>query len=165
MTKFYYAGIGSRSTPLEIQRLMAQYASRLERLGFTLRTGGAVGADTAFECGVQNRSNIEIFRPRDSTPEALNKASLIHPAWDKCNETAKHYHGRNVQIILGKNLDTPVEFVIYWTPHISPSGGTRTGVMLAKENNIPTFNLRSEYQKKYLGQYLFSLEYVSLLSP
>jgi len=41
----YYAGIGSRTTPVEIQHLMYQIAKSLARQGYTLRSGAASGAD------------------------------------------------------------------------------------------------------------------------
>jgi predicted Rossmann fold nucleotide-binding protein DprA/Smf involved in DNA uptake len=48
----YYAGIGARSTPPQILSVMTRLASKLEGMGYTLRSGGAAGADTAFERGV-----------------------------------------------------------------------------------------------------------------
>ena len=50
---FTYAGIGSRSTPPEVQAVMRTLANNLEYTGFTLRSGGAKGADSAFEHGVE----------------------------------------------------------------------------------------------------------------
>jgi hypothetical protein len=56
-----------------------------------------------------------------------------------CDEPARRLHGRNVQIILGQDLQTPVKFVLAYT--LSPnSGGTRTGLFLAQEHGIPIFN-------------------------
>lgn len=51
MTYLPYAGIGSRQTPKLVLDLMQRIGSELARNGFTLRSGGAVGADTAFEEG------------------------------------------------------------------------------------------------------------------
>jgi predicted Rossmann fold nucleotide-binding protein DprA/Smf involved in DNA uptake len=47
----YYAGIGSRETPKEICNKMTEIASLLEKQDFVLRSGGANGADSAFEKG------------------------------------------------------------------------------------------------------------------
>ena len=44
-----YAGIGSRETPIEVQKAMYRVAKYLEGKGFTLYSGGANGADKAFE--------------------------------------------------------------------------------------------------------------------
>jgi hypothetical protein len=57
----FYCGIGSRKTPENILIKMSKYASILERMGFTLRSGGALGADRAFERGVVNPLKKEIF--------------------------------------------------------------------------------------------------------
>lgn len=46
-----YTGIGSRETPYEIQDLMKRIAFKLAENGWLLRSGGAEGADTAFENG------------------------------------------------------------------------------------------------------------------
>jgi len=48
----YYAGIGSRKTPPDILALMEACAYKLARYGWNLRSGGAPGADQAFERGV-----------------------------------------------------------------------------------------------------------------
>ncbi len=58
-----YAGIGSRETPENIQDLMTAAAKRLEARGFTLRSGFAGGADTAFELGTRKDDQREIFAP------------------------------------------------------------------------------------------------------
>lgn len=48
-----YSGIGSRDTPAEVVGVMEDAAYRLARIGFTLRSGKAAGADAAFQRGVQ----------------------------------------------------------------------------------------------------------------
>jgi len=136
----FYAGIGSRSTPqLEMNKLTL-FAEIAENDGFVLRSGGAEGADKAFEAGVKNPENKRILRPKHATKEAEEIASKIHPAWHMCNEYARALHARNVQIILGKNLDEPAEFVVAWT--LNPTmGGTSLGIRLALSRKIPYFNL------------------------
>lgn len=141
-----YAGIGSRLTPQKVLTEMTMIASLLEQKGYVLRSGGAGGADTAFEVGVNNRTKRQIFRLDDSTPEAEKIASGIHPAWLACSKDVRKLHGRNVQIVLGKNLDQPVEFVVFWSSDIT-RGGTRMGVVLAQQRNIPTYNLFEEAQQ------------------
>lgn len=49
----YYTGVGSRETPPEVISVMEDAAFRLARLGFTLRSGKAGGADAAFQRGMQ----------------------------------------------------------------------------------------------------------------
>jgi len=150
----YYAGIGSRSTPPHILEYMTKAAGHLEKMGYILRSGGAEGADKAFENGVKDFLNKEILRPKHSNSSAELLASTIHPMWSACNEYARGLHGRNCQIILGKNLDTPVEFVICWTLDGIQRGGTRTGLVLASQRGIPTFNLANPDEIEQFGALL-----------
>lgn len=165
----YYTGVGSRSTPKDIQQVMTSYAKRLSLFGYTLRSGGAEGADTAFELGAL-RSQIYLpwksFNDNNSSlygvsDKALNIASKIHPAWGKCSQGAKKLHGRNVYQVLGKHLNTPSEFVIYWAEENDGNvqGGTRTAVELARYYNIPTYNLYLPKQKKQLSRKMNKLFY------
>ena len=139
----YYAGVGSRETPKDICEIMTQIASVLEGDGYILRSGGASGADLAFERGVVNKEHKQIFIPKIDIPSeaAYEIVSKIHPAWHRCNEYARLCHGRNAYQVLGKTLQEPVEFVICWTPGGTDSGGTRTAIVLARSLNIPVYNL------------------------
>lgn len=58
-----YAGIGSRETTQDVSDDMTAVARVLEARGFTLRSGFAGGADTAFELGTKIDSQREIFAP------------------------------------------------------------------------------------------------------
>lgn len=135
----FYAGIGSRTTPDDIIQIMTKVAKRLATMNYTLRSGGAAGADTAFENGAGRLK--QIFRPRDATAEAIRLASEFHPAWHNCNEYVRKLHGRNAQIILGRELDEPVEFVLCWTPGGQGVGGTGMGISIAESRNVPVKNL------------------------
>ena len=137
----FYAGIGSRRTPPEVLQKMQDYAVRLQKLGYILRSGGAIGADQAFERLVSPEWKV-ILRPGDSTPEAEALASTLHPAWHNCSPYVKRLHGRNCQIILGLNLHTPVDFVISYSTD-PKRGGTSLGMNLATqpEYKIQVFNL------------------------
>ena len=106
-----YAGIGSRETPRTILNLMHQAARELRTAGFTLRSGHAEGADSAFEAGHDSlettavpslkeiylpwqgfaNSNSPLYIPQRNvgaiSPEQANKAyqlaSTVHPAWNR----------------------------------------------------------------------------------
>ena len=59
-----YAGIGSRETPVRVLEAMRRCAQTLGRAGFTLRSGGAGGADTTFEKGCDDvQGEKEIYIP------------------------------------------------------------------------------------------------------
>ena len=53
----FYTGIGSRNTPVSEQEKITKIAAYLEAIGFVLRSGGADGADQAFERGVKKPEN------------------------------------------------------------------------------------------------------------
>lgn len=150
----YFSGIGSRSTPGDIRELMTDTAKVFTAKGWILRSGGALGADRAFEQGVlPGAKEIYIawgflkedyyYVPKEVYIEAEKIAASVHPAWDRCSDAVKKLHTRNVCIILGKDLQTPSKMVIYWAPEVDGvvQGGTATAVNLARSIDIPTHNL------------------------
>ena len=62
MERKYYAGIGSRLTPAPVLDLMNRIATHLVKKGWTLRSGGADGADTAFASGTWE-DDTQLFLP------------------------------------------------------------------------------------------------------
>lgn len=158
-----YAGIGSRETPDNILKLMQNIAAELRVLGYTLCSGGALGADTAF---AEGDPDAQIYLPwpgynkiEDPTlagpsPEAIKVASTFHPAWHRCGYGARKLHGRNMHILFGSNLDTPVDFVVCWTKDGKDSGGTGQAIRAAMVNNIPVFNLFFDEAITELQEYL-----------
>lgn len=139
MSQRYYAGIGSRRTPNDIKELMTSIAKQLATYGYTLRSGGAVGADSAFAMGAHLQ---EIFTVNSPIPSiAFDIAKGHHPAWENCNGYVRKLHARNAMIILGADLKTPVDFVLYWTVTGEAIGGTGLGLRIAKTFNIKTFSV------------------------
>jgi len=149
-----YTGIGSRSTPEAVLSLIECIGSELAGVGYTLRSGGAVGADRAFERGCDYHFGTkEIYVPWggfasgvnvsdfDNFDEAMKIAEKFHPAWDRCAEPVKKLHTRNVYQILGSDLNTPTDFVVCWTKDGSGAGGTGQALRIAKYLNIPIFDL------------------------
>lgn len=169
----YYSGIGSRETPDEVGRVMANIAQQLEQDGYILRSGAATGADSFFEEGVQDPQNKEIYLPDKDfngstsqlfgvSPEALEMASTIHPAWDRCKPFVRKLHARNCYQVLGKDLRTPADFVICWTQYGKIVGGTATAIRLAQRHGIPVLNLGSvktgQYQVAFENFLAFQVE-------
>ena len=81
--KKYYAGIGSREAPALIQGFFTKLAERLAGQGYVLRSGGAAGADKAFEKGCDEASGEkEIFLPwagyNDSDSTLIVNCNLPH---------------------------------------------------------------------------------------
>lgn len=137
----FYTGVGSRSTPSVVQNIIYQAAGLLEDLGFTLRSGGAEGADQAFESGVREANKKEIYYAKDATAEAMAVAEAVHPNWSACTAYARSLHSRNVIQVLGADLKTKSEFLVCWTRDGLQIGGTRTAIVVAESNQIPVFNL------------------------
>lgn len=156
-----YAGIGSRTTPPGVIMLMARVAIYLDRKFWMLRSGGADGADTAFENGVQS-TRKQIFLPwpgfnkraynviSEPSPKAYDIAAKHHPAWQYQPRGPRALHARNVHQVLGAHCDDPSGFVVCWTPDGSTgettarTGGTGQALRIAHAYGIPIFNLQRE---------------------
>lgn len=155
-----YTGVGSRRSPLEIMVLLSQVGGALAELGWTLRSGGAGGADQAFETLVPD-SLKEIYLPwrgfngsashlYQIAPKAFEIAAEYHPGWKHLKFPARKLMARNVHQVLGQNLDTPSKFLICWTPDGCESraertrntGGTGQAIAIASDHGIPVFNLQ-----------------------
>lgn len=151
-TRHRYAGIGSRETPAGALRSMWTLASALEDRGLVLRSGGAPGADQAFEAGVSAPDAKEIYLPWrmfefnpsprfNITQAALDMAARYHPAWYRCTPAAKKLHARNCYQVLGEDLKTPSLFVVCWTRGGLGGGGTGQAIRIARAHDIPVFDL------------------------
>ena len=152
-----YAGIGSRETPGDVLVLMQDIAAFLGERGYVLRSGGAGGADTAFERGCDRvAGEKEIFIPwngfsgrKQTEPgvyagagaAALALAREFHPAFDRCSQGAQKLHARNGYQVLGRRLDDPVRFVVCWTRGASGTGGTGQAIRIARANGIRVSDL------------------------
>lgn len=151
-----YAGIGSRKTPQDVLEKMSKIAEHLAKHNWLLRSGGAEGADLAFEIGCDKaQGKKEIFLPwrgfnksasilYTQSNDALILASTIHPAWNYLSYGAKKLHARNTHQVLGQDLKDPVDVVICWTPNGKETGGTATAIKLAKQYKIKVINLAVE---------------------
>ena len=153
-----YAGIGSRQTPQHILDEMEALAMILANEGYILHSGGAAGADSAFERGVSIvGGEKKIFLPWkgfngnrspyfEQPEEASKLAAQTHPAWDRLSNGARKLMARNSMQILGENVKSPVDFVICYDNWTLLRGGTKQAVYIANLNRIPVFNL---YDAKY----------------
>lgn len=157
-----YTGVGSRKTPDDVLKLMHRFGAYMsDRM--ILRSGGAVGADMAFQYGCESKDGSqEIYLAKHCTPEAMEIASKFHPAWNRCGNYARLLHGRNAFQVLGHTLDDPSALMICWTPdgcvsHKTRSintGGTGTAISIAEYYNIPIFNLRNPSHQQYIADKL-----------
>jgi len=170
----YYAGIGSRKTPIKIQEKMTEYAYELEKLGYILRSGGAEGADLAFEIGVQKDDMKEIYLPwkdfnnnkskyYNITKKAFELGKEYHKGWSYLKPGAKKLMARNGYQVLGYDLKTPSNFILCWTDdgcessekRTQKTGGTGQAIDIAYKNDIKVYNLKNsksikEFEKEIL---------------
>lgn len=156
----HYTGIGSRLTPQHVLDTMMICGKVLGDKGLILRSGGAAGADSAFEVGAaigngpkeiyipwngfRNRSTREIgvYLPTGHIrEEAEYLAKQYHPAWHNCSPTAKVLHIRNMYQILGKDLKTPSHMVLCYTVDGFGQGGTGQAIRAARDHNIPVYDM------------------------
>jgi hypothetical protein len=163
----FWTGVGSRivvddpKTEAKLRNIGLELTKRL----WKLRSGGADGADEAFEDGwkmawyyappqIRPQLQCEIYLPwkgfnghasplytSEPNPEALYMASQIHPNWKMCSAPAKKLHARNIHQVLGQDLKTPSDVVVCWTPEGEKKGGTRTAIICAEQHGIPVVNL------------------------
>ena len=131
---------------------MARVAKGLSKKGYTLRSGGAKGADSAFEFGSERS---EIFTPYGNIPRWTHVfTEHFHPAPNNLNRYAKLLMCRNALQILGEDGDTPVDFVVCWTKDGKASGGTGQAIRIAEYFFIPVFNLRNEGSLEALKEFV-----------
>lgn len=140
----YYTGVGARGIPFEIYLMMLLCATSLEKKGYKLRSGAALGADSAFQHGILNPNNAEIFIPYRGFEITMLKTDqrfkYIVPEENKSkyfeannlmmkNDLYKDWrfakkdstiklHNRNIFQILGNNLSQreKSKFCICYTP-------------------------------------------------
>jgi len=140
-----YAGIGSRETPPQALTWMAWLGQKLERMDYTLRSGGAKGADSAFEKYVTQK---EIYHPKDEIPDwCFTRIRDFVPSNYNFNGMKPYIQrllARNMMQIWGRNGDNPVDFVICWTKDGKDTGGTGYAMRAAASVEIPIYNLYLE---------------------
>lgn len=154
----YYAGIGSRRTPPKILEEMARLAAELETRGWWLRSGGAGGADEAFQSGVKQNAQIWLPWPtfaqatQEKCPQheykwcayndtpANESVNQFHPAPDRLSRGGFALMRRNYRQIVGHN-EPNSSFVICWTEGGLKKGGTAQAIKIAESFNIPVFNM------------------------
>ena len=148
-----YAGIGARKTPKRILNQMRIIGKSLGNRGILLHSGGANGADLAFEYGcdeVNGPKKIYLpwkgFNNSDApfiplTDNTIKLAKDFHPRWDKLSRAGQSFMARNGYQVLGPDLDDPVDLVICWTPDGKASGGTGQAIRIAEYYQIPVINM------------------------
>lgn len=173
-----YAGIGSRKTPVDVLEQMERIGAKLAGLGWTLRSGGANGADSAFARGAAAVDGVtEIYLPWHGFGECVSGidasalpsfaaaqelATRHHPAWSNLSRGVRALMARNAMQAFGADLSSPSKFILCWAPGsvldgdriINCDGGTGLAVRLAVEQGIPVFNLALPAHARRIGDWL-----------
>ncbi len=153
----YYTGIGSRETPQEVLEMMVKIGAVCAKKGLILRSGGADGADKAFEEGCDKVPGLkEIYLPwkgfNDSTSYlydlpnyhlAEEMAFKYHPNLYSCKPPVIKLMARNSYQVMGQNLKTKSSFVVCYCEYKNGvlTGGTSQALRIAQDKEIPVFNL------------------------
>jgi len=150
----FYAGIGSRQTPLDIQARMTQLAATLATRNYCLRSGAANGADAAFELGVPVSRDGSVLKeiylpwPRFNNHKtgwyripdwAFEMAAQHHPNWANLKISVRNLHARNCLQVLGFTREHPSSFILYWTEGGKLVGGTAQALRIAEAHDIPAY--------------------------
>lgn len=147
-----YAGIGSRNLPENVEKVFISLGKFFGSKGIALRSGGASGADQAFERGCDmSDGRKEIYLPwyrfEDSNsklivsnPKAFEIGEKYHPYWHNLKQGARKLQARNSHQVLGLDLETPCDFIMCYTKNGKGSGGTGQALRIAKDYNIPVFD-------------------------
>lgn len=159
ITEKTYAGIGNRDAPVEALEACNKASEALSKLGYTLRTGGADGCDSAF---LSYTLRAEVYVPWDRfngipmrfgiPKKAYELASLYVNRWANMTKGVQALHARNMMQILGPYLDAPSDFVLCYTrdgceskdTRTSDTGGTGSAIALASDHGITVINIANQ---------------------
>ena len=139
-----YAGVGARKTPTKVLAWMERIAMALAAEGHVLHSGGARGADSAFEHGCTAFGGRKRIWQGTSqaAPWAVRIAKGHHPKWHRLGSHVQGLMARNVHILMG---DEPtggqVHVVIGWTEGGRGEGGTGHTYRVAQSLGIPIIEL------------------------
>lgn len=182
--ELFYTGVGSREISQEEHSTIISISEALaSTCKWTLRSGGAVGSDEAFQTGAVKspdrlvrtqvwlpwssfRKDFQECTPWDSY-EVLSEEEFMRArdfylqtgiiSWfDNMTSAAQRLHARNFYQVVGKDHEEVSKMCIYCADEENREvkGGTRSTVMVARAFKIPTYNIRIPSQKKKLFQVL-----------
>lgn len=138
-----YTGIGSRLTPSHVCDCMRGIAEILAGKGYLLRSGGAKGQKEIWR-PYDVANDRAAFNMLNRVIEGLNKEQGSSININSMRTYVRDLLARNMYQVMGKDLETPSDFVLCWTLKGHKVGGTRYAITLAEMNNIPICNLGSE---------------------
>lgn len=142
-----YACIGNRKLPPDAEEIIRKRVYLINTEDSLVRTGGAYGADYLFE---KYAKNCIVYLPWEGFNRAKGIACDKLPTFKRAMEMlydiftveriefmsagSKKLYVRNLHILLGIGLDTPVDVVVAY--NTQESGGTVATMEMAKELGI-----------------------------
>lgn len=177
--KKIYTGVGARESPARILAMMSAVARKRSR-SHIVRSGGARGADTAFECAQRkeiylpfpNFNNKEGYHQysKELTQFAIDVLNKVLPyEYNSLSPTTKAMFRRNVFQITGLPRDgiiTLTGSLLCWTPDGAESaeeyvrgvtGGTGVAILIADHFDVPIYNLACMETYKQVLNYIKSV--------
>jgi len=164
----FYTGIGSREATLDVCEKLERIAIRLAELDYVLRSGGAKGADRAFQRGAESVHGVtEIYKakgkfkhmiPAWCFEEVKKHMPPNRPPFDSMEEHTRKLLARNMLQVLGEDGQAPSEFLVCWTPAGLTDGGTGYALRCAVAHGVMTYNLRNPIEEKAFDGFLRELE-------
>lgn len=161
-----YAGAGSRDTPNDVLELMREFGQAAAKAGWVLRSGGAEGADIAFERGCDEAEGRKrIFYASESDinetdnpnghhgvagmPRHLETVDKYHPKPEALSGYVRRLMARNSAQVLGFDLDRPANLLVCWTPDGATTwaqtsretGGTGQAIRIGSDYAVSIINL------------------------
>lgn len=162
------ACIGSRETPVDVLRWMEEAGANLVRVGHTIISGNAPGADQAWARGgnsvdptkvelclpwrdfeAQARHPRNVFRWLDAEPDvgraAWNLAAMLHPRWGFLKTGTRRLLARDVLIV-----KDALRVVGYLNHFKRGGGGTGFTFKVARHFEIETLDVsRAEIREAF----------------
>lgn len=161
----FYTGVGSREAPSGALKLARAKGKELALDGFIGRSGKAPGMDEAFMLGFGDAGtgsfvnylpypsfrksliipngciDVSSYEQKVWSEAVLIAREIYGSGWWEITPGSRDLHTRNVFQVLGDDLSTPSEFLLYWAPpkgRNAVKGGTNTAFQVAKKFDIPT---------------------------
>lgn len=175
-----YAGIGPRDITEPVANVLTVIAQGLCDSNCWLHSGWGRGSDQAFAAGSainrqtqfipwesfndankipqENLGEHDPFMVVNHSEQSMRLASQYHPYWNRMHQNTKLLMSRNVFILLGADLQTPVDFVVFWQSledDQSVTSGTNHTRRMAQSFGIPLFNMRVPADQDALVNHVF----------
>ena len=163
--------IGSRKAPYHVLKLINAIGWLYSKDGYMLRSGDAIGVDKEGAIGFQdNMKELYISSDKETSPSHISwhnlsdqaKIKSVYHASSVCDDFWERHishqllFARNSCQILGRELDDPVDKVIFYAKQNGNiiSGGTRIAVYIARKYGIECENI---YHNDIFNKYRYLL--------